>query len=1063
MLFHQPDCCHRDRKRIGMSMSRGFGSGNRKYRFPNRAVRALGGSAAIAVAVLCVTAAARADYLKPLPVKPERSPCILLEGEPRGEKTALDQENVKVCYGELIEHDVARAFTSGNTLVLRKDGYVHSSAKLRYPLPDGVQPGRYDVWTSFTLGGVATQGFTVRGGPDPEHLQKRSAFNQSNGVSWKMQWRKASSQFSIYPGDKYIEIVVAGMATQQKDLDAFALVLAEALPSNVTLESAESAGWRAAADSFVAGEPEYRVYIFEGDDGRDADPFFRYFAGKEAVQRKDKIAVTTFRGENVAAFAKRMRVESLPAMLVMNNRYTLRGALTGKTDDERVKAFMDSAMKAGRAPGPFLKRAASDPESPEPLRQGSPRAWLVIDGWGGPAGLSLWGIDTEPRVRPNPDEPRLAVYFDRRQPTKWRPVQANDKGMAVINSRTTDYAWATGVGYAHLYLHADRDVTARLHLAHTGIYATGWLDGQRLELERDSTPPESLLQEQPTDAIVAGTNDQGGRVKVRLATRAPAQAVTLTLEQGWHRLLVKLVMQHKKGETFALAAKLTDSEGAPLAGVQTRLSDPEAALDINAEAVRLSPLVYADAPLNLAYPGKPLKLRVDLRRLPRREDRIVTPLVPFDAKLSVLVTNYDGREVARRETSTQFPAVVTIDLGTASETGYYAVHTTLHHPDGRLIAAYPADGFSVIRGTAAQEERKAKKKVAVCYYFMAGNQKYRDLYFPWMQRMGIYRNIGSNPGFPIELGEAAKQAGIFLTADFWDIHNAYTQQQRLDLANRAAQFTPWFKSFNEVDIHPTVRRTPSEWVQRVKGEYEAAKAARPSAVYVGGSLVRTGTDDWFTECLRLGLEKHHDAWDVHAYPKYPPKLEGTLSNSSNETELGVFTCFQRAGKTNTLPFWIGETGARSCHGFDGRRWQADMVAKMVACVASREDFHYIGFLVPWQYSRARGSHSDIETGHMPAEAAYYTASALIDGFPYQRLDLGQNIQAAQFGETMMLWTTGQPTELRIPIATQEPMVRVDVVGRVHALPTDNGAVRLQATGSPVYVLKRDLYERLTSF
>ena len=48
---------------------------------------------------------------------------------------------------------------------------------------------------------------------------------------------------------------------------------------------------------------------------------------------------------------------------------------------------------------------------------------------------------------------------------------------------------------------------------------------------------------------------------------------------------------------------------------------------------------------------------------------------------------------------------------------------------------------------------------------------------------------------------------------------------------------------------------------------------------------------------------------------------------------------------------------------------------MVACVASREDFHYIGFLIPWQYSRARGDHNDIEAGHMPAEAAYYNFDA----------------------------------------------------------------------------------------
>jgi hypothetical protein len=167
-----------------------------------------------------------------------------------------------------------------------------------------------------------------------------------------------------------------------------------------------------------------------------------------------------------------------------------------------------------------------------------------------------------------------------------------------------------------------------------------------------------------------------------------------------------------------------------------------------------------------------------------------------------------------------------------------------------------------------------------------------------------------------------------------------------------------------------------------------------------------------------------------------------MSNSPNETELGVEACYQRLGRSNDKPFWIGETGARCSHGQDARRWQADTVAKMIACALSREDFHTIGFLWPWTFPHSgthagpRANASDIPTAHMPAEAAYYTAGALIDGFDYTRLELGPDIQAARFGMTVMLWSTGQAREVGLPLENDGPWVVVDVVGRARNLPVD---------------------------
>ena len=142
-----------------------------------------------------------------------------------------------------------------------------------------------------------------------------------------------------------------------------------------------------------------------------------------------------------------------------------------------------------------------------------------------------------------------------------------------------------------------------------------------------------------------------------------------------------------------------------------------------------------------------------------------------------------------------------------------------------------------------------------------------------------------------------------------------------------------------------------------------------------------------------------------------------------------------------------------------------MVAKMTACTLSRKDFQRIGFLVPWWYSRERGSLGDIEAGHMPAEAAYYTASALIDGFPYELVKATSSVQIARFGPTLMAWYTEGPSRsLKLYPVGPGPFVQVDVVGRVKDITADkSGAVEVTVGESPIYVLSRANYDQLTAF
>jgi len=139
---------------------------------------------------------------------------------------------------------------------------------------------------------------------------------------------------------------------------------------------------------------------------------------------------------------------------------------------------------------------------------------------------------------------------------------------------------------------------------------------------------------------------------------------------------------------------------------------------------------------------------------------------------------------------------------------------------------------------------------------------------------------------------------------------------------------------------------------------------------------------------------------------------------------GVLAAYASLDKKNSLPFWLGETGAKAMHGLTGRRWQAEQVAKMIAWVNSRSDYLGLAFCIGHEYDLAYGRIWNYSMGHKPGEAALYTAGALIDGLPYKAFDTKDtNIQAAYFGETFMIWRTDEAVgnwQLAIGICSLTP-------------------------------------------
>jgi len=206
------------------------------------------------------------------------------------------------------------------------------------------------------------------------------------------------------------------------------------------------------------------------------------------------------------------------------------------------------------------------------------------------------------------------------------------------------------------------------------------------------------------------------------------------------------------------------------------------------------------------------------------------------------------------------------------------------------------------------------------------------------------------------------------------------------------------------------------------------------------------------------------ALDVHAYPQQPPSFGGPIGNGENEDERGVLAAYVGLGRKNSLPFWLGETGAKAMHGFTGRRWQAEQTAKMIAWVNSRSDYLGLAFCIGHEYDLAYGRIWDYSMGHKPGEAGLYTASALIDGFPYRAFDAKDtNVQAAYFGDTFMIWRTDESTRAwPLQLDPGKSWLLVDVVGKVKVLPVDaGGKANIGISASPVYVLSRADYEKLT--
>ncbi|MGJ0483565.1 MAG: hypothetical protein ACR65R_03395 [Methylomicrobium sp.] len=1021
-----------------------------------------------------------ASPLDALPVRGEAGkPVVLLDlGKAPAFAAALKNDTLQVQLGEAAAGSgAASVLTEKDEVQVFHQGFGSWDADFRFELNPTIAPGQYRVFARYKSGGEVsqvTQNFTVKAGARPEQLAARGTFALTNTMPWEYQWLESPATVTVLPGDRWLEIHNTGKADGAKVFDAFLLKLAAPLGDWMNADQAQARN-RFLAMTKALPDAQRRLYLLDGKGEKD-QILFRGLAADAARPSYEKLSVSYLVGPDAEAMARSLNLAELPAAVITDDHYGVLGVLTRPDSDAEVILFLADPEKAGKMPAPPAVKSAES----TPLKGGVPEAWLVGGLQDGRAGVSAIGLDSETVLRPNPEQSYLSLQMMGGKMLSWHPSATQADGSADIEPRTEHaYGWSRGSGYAHLYLHANQVTRALLHLKQSGIQSRGWLDGVPFEFKDDPNPPSGFSSSvEKIKTLLHGLTTEG-LVATALSDRPEApQAAALNLTPGWHSLLVKLVMQHDQGQRFYFAARFTDQEGKPLESIKTGLSDPTADPALNRIAARLRPLVFVDAPANLPHPGDHIRLSADMRWHPILEEAALSaPLAHFPAKLRLRLVDYGGNEVAVKEVSGLFPGQVDVDFGKIQDAGYYAVYPSLYTPSGQLIMNYPADGFSVV-GEASEQKRRlnSKKLWNNDYYALAdGDKSFRQEggYFSWLERIGIYRSYGSYPGFDPQYRtqwEQAKKRGLVLFADSsgdssWLNDNPADGQK---FVNAAGEFTRFFKSTNEIDIRGEPEwqklREPSHWVERAKREIEQAHKVRRDAHYVGGSLVRPGEGEWFKEVLKLGLDRYLDAWDVHAYPQQSPRFGGPIGNGENEDERGVLRAYASLGKKNSLPFWLGETGAKAMHGATGRRWQAEQAAKMIAWVNSRSDYLGLAFCIGHEYDLAYGRIWDYSMGHKPGEAALYTAGALIDGLPYRAIDTqNASVQAGYFGETLMIWRTDeQKSHWPLRLDAGKRWLLVDVVGRTQELTVDDsGLANITISSSPVYVLTRADYQRLT--
>ena len=330
--------------------------------------------------------------------------------------------------------------------------------------------------------------------------------------------------------------------------------------------------------------------------------------------------------------------------------------------------------------------------------------------------------------------------------------------------------------------------------------------------------------------------------------------------------------------------------------------------------------------------------------------------------------------------------------------------------------------------------------------------------WPLLQRLGV-RYVRPNWSWAERPLDWAQRYGIATCPLINEANAAATGRMTLEeygafvteSVRRYRGYVHYWQLGNEFDIFH--RDGPPRYVEAQRVGYEAAKAADPDCVVIGGSITELQCRrEGFREALDLGLARYCDIYDFHFY-----------SSLATTDELLTYIHDTLAATDAVKPIWVTETTQVGMFDPDDDN-QAGYVFKRYAHLLSRGVSVVMWHALSWPYPFSQDPVAatalvDHDGFARPGLFAYAALTRELQGTRFERRwPLAEGAYALQFSGAgrcvLVLWTEGQPGEVTIRTPAAE-CTTTDPTGHVGVLQAEGGGLRLPLTARPVLVAARE--------
>lgn len=250
---------------------------------------------------------------------------------------------------------------------------------------------------------------------------------------------------------------------------------------------------------------------------------------------------------------------------------------------------------------------------------------------------------------------------------------------------------------------------------------------------------------------------------------------------------------------------------------------------------------------------------------------------------------------------------------------------------------------------------------------------------------------------------------------------------------------------NEFDIFH--RDGPAKYVESQRIGYQAAKAADPKCVVIGGSITELQVrPEGLRESLQAGLAKWCDVYDLHFYASV-----GVTQQMLDFTHKALKEF--KAEK----PLWVTETTQVGMFDPDDAN-QASYVFKrythLLANGVQVVFWHALRWPYPFQADKTQATALvDYDGFARPSLFAFAAMTREFEGARFaRRWDSGPEVYALEFSRgkrcLLALWSEGEPRDVSISVPPGQAFA-IRPTGQKSPVFPDHGTLRLTATGESV--------------